>query len=132
MKFFSKGKDGGDESTVTGYWLIEIKNLFSIVLLKFEGDSRDAFHEHAFNSISWLLKGRLQEEFQDKTYKFYMPSFKPIITKKTTCHKVDSGGTSWVLSFRGPWNKTWKEYLPQGERTLTNGRIEVTLKNPVV
>jgi hypothetical protein len=126
MKFFSKGKDGGNESTVTGYWLIEIKSLFSIVILKFEGDSRDAYHEHAFNSISWLLKGYLNESFQYKKNKFYLPSFKPIVTKKTTCHKVDSKGISWVLSFRGPWNKTWKEYLPEGQKILTNGRIEVS------
>ena len=50
-------KDGGPESTVTGYWLIEYKPLFSIVLLKFEGKSRDAFHTHAFNSLSWLISG---------------------------------------------------------------------------
>lgn len=41
MKLFKKMKDGGKESTVTGYWLIECKSLFSIVLLKFEGDSRE-------------------------------------------------------------------------------------------
>jgi hypothetical protein len=31
---------------------------------------------------------------------------------------------TWALSFRGPWNKTWKEYLPKENReiTLTNGR----------
>jgi len=31
---------------------------------------------------------------------------------------------TWVLSFRGPWNKTWKEWLPKEgkEITLTNGR----------
>lgn len=44
MNIFYKSKDGGQESTVIGYWLIECKQLFSIVLLKFEGPSRKAFH----------------------------------------------------------------------------------------
>ena len=52
MKVLYKGKDGGNLSTVTGYWLIECKNLFSIVLLKFEGESREAYHTHAFGAIS--------------------------------------------------------------------------------
>lgn len=29
MKFLSKAKDGGAESTVTGYWLVEIKPLLN-------------------------------------------------------------------------------------------------------
>ena len=42
MRLFFYGKDGGQYSTVWGYWLIEIKSLFSVVLLRFEGDSREA------------------------------------------------------------------------------------------
>ena len=49
MLLFKKRKDGGLESTVTGYWLIDRKKFFSILLFKFEGKSREAFHTHAFN-----------------------------------------------------------------------------------
>ena len=63
MKLFHKAKDGGPASTVTGYWLIESKRFFSIVLLRFDGPSREAFHTHAFNSISWVVKGVLLENF---------------------------------------------------------------------
>src|SRR6476469_1023634 len=133
MKLFKKMKDGGAESTVTGYWLVEIKSLFSIVLLKFEGKSREAYHEHAFNSVNWLLKGELFEYFKgEKTrLRVYNPRLKPFIIKRTDWHKVDSHGTSWVLSFRGPWNKTWKEWLPNEnrERTLSSGRVEIQCKN---
>jgi len=124
MKFFRIAKDGGPESTVTGYWLIEIKSLFSIVLLKFEGKSRDAYHEHAFDCVSWLLKGKLVEEFYYVWLKtrIHLPSLKPIVTRRDDYHKVDSVGTSWVLSFRGPWRNTWNEYTNEGERTLTHGR----------
>lgn len=34
MKFFSKAPDGGKDSEVDGYFLCEIKPLFSIVLLR--------------------------------------------------------------------------------------------------
>lgn len=131
MKLFKKMKDGGDESSVTGYWLIECKWLFSIVLLRFEGKSREAYHEHAFNSINWLLDGVLKETHLNKVDPyFYIPSWRPFKVLREDFHKVDSIGyddPAWVLSFRGPWRKTWKEFIPEtGKyRTLTHGRKEV-------
>lgn len=126
MKFLTKMKDGGPESTVTGYWLIEMKSLFSIVLLKFEGKSRETYHTHAFDCFSWLIKGRLEESFKSHFEKeVYLPSFIPFVTRKLDFHKVDSIGTSWVLSFRGPWSKTWQESDEASlnkTRVLTNGR----------
>lgn len=121
MKLLHVGKDGGPESNVTGYWLIEWKRFFSIALLRFDHGSREAFHSHAFNCISWLLKGELCEEFilRNSTkahvatlHRAYIPSYRPIITKRETFHRVFSIGTSWVLTFRGPWAKTWQEYDP--------------------
>lgn len=121
-------KDGGPESRVWGYWLVEIKSLFSIALLCFKDGSRDAYHSHAFNSVSWVLWGALGEQLRespDGTW-FYYPSFRPIITKRDTFHKVTSIGTTWVLTFRGPWAKTWKEWTEkEGEVTLTNHRVKV-------
>jgi len=137
MKLFKKMKDGGAESTVTGYWLIESKRFFSICLLKFEGSSREAYHNHAFNSISWLLKGNLRETCRDGSgvYRqyWYNPSLKPIITTRDNLHKVDSAGTTWVLTFRGPWANKWKEYLPDADEiiTLTHGRKRIPNENPI-
>ncbi len=130
MKFFHKSKDGGPESTVLGYWLAEIKNMFSVVLLKFEGRSREAYHTHAFNCISWVLKGQLIEHNFDGEVKVYKPSLKPVITRKSTFHKVDSIGNTWVFSLRGPWEKSWIEYLPGKDKTiiLGNGRHIVSEK----
>ena len=136
MKLFFKSKDGGKESNVTGYWLIESKNLFSIVLLRFDKGSREAFHNHAFNAISWVIFGRLRE-FVKNAYptlrmycqvKEYFPSFKPIYTPKARMHQVHGvADKTWVISFRGPWAKTWKEYLPKEDRdiTLSTGRVVV-------
>lgn len=123
MKLFKKMKDGGPDSTVTGYWLVESKKYFSIVLLKFEGRSREAYHTHAFNAWSWILPfgNGLLEHYIDGTSKFLKPdSF--VHTPKELMHKVDSNGTNWVLSFRGPWSDTWKEINEQGSQTLTHGR----------
>jgi hypothetical protein len=130
MKFFKKMKDGGAESTVTGYWLVEIKSLFSIVLLRFDGYSREAFHEHAFNCWNWLIAGALRETFvnNSRSTRSYVEG-DTFIIRREDFHKVDSigGAKAWLLSIRGPWSKTWKEYLPNEnrERTLTHGRVEV-------
>lgn len=123
MRLFYRGKDGGVESHVWGYWLIELKSLFSIALLRFEDGSRDAFHSHAFNSISWVLSGSLDEEFRDGKGHPLVPSIWPVFTYRDTYHKVTSHGRTWVLTFRGPWARTWKESTPDGiETTLTHGR----------
>jgi hypothetical protein len=133
MKLFFKGKDGGQESNVTGYWLFESKRFGSIVLLRFDEGSREAYHSHAFNAVSWVLKGLLVERVKaDNIFGFTQnrikPSIKPIYTARDRMHKVyGMAKRTWVLSFRGPWTKTWKEYLPKEDReiTLTNGRKEV-------
>jgi hypothetical protein len=128
VKFFRKAKDGGPKSTVTGYWLAEIKSLFSIVLLKFEDGSRDEYHDHAFNSVNWILKGKVEEQFPG-SYQLgtveYSPSLKPVVTPRARMHRVVSKGTTWVLSFRGPWAETWKEYNPRTKEytTLGHGRV---------
>lgn len=131
MKLLHYGKDGGPDSTVWGFWLIEWKPVFSVALLCFEDGSREAFHDHAFNSFSWLLKGNLKEYIFDHSDThcgtiLYYPSIKPIRTARSRMHKVASKGRSWVLTFRGPWKDTWQEWLPkeQRHRTLTHGRIE--------
>jgi hypothetical protein len=128
MRLLKYAKDGGAESTVSGFYFVEIKSLFTIVLLRFQGKSREAFHTHAFNAISWVLKGKLTENhlngYDEGFFDEYTPSLKPIITPRSQFHKVDSDGDTWALSFRGPWVNTWREYLPALNkfRTLTNGR----------
>jgi len=125
MNFFRKAKDGGPESTVTGYWLVEAKDLFSIALLKFENGSRDSYHSHAFNSISWVLWGKLLEEHKQGDFRTHRPSLLPVLTFRDTFHRVFSTGTTWVLSFRGPWVKQWVEYDPNNKTyaTLSHGRV---------
>lgn len=127
MKLFARMKDGGPESRVWGYWLIESKRFFSIVLLHFKDGSREAYHSHAFNAISWVLSGQLTEwPFGRGSigYNLYEPSLKPVWTPRHMMHRVVSLGDTWVISFRGPWANTWREYIPETKEilTLTHGR----------
>ncbi len=125
MKLFRKAKDGGPESTVTGYWLIEWKRLFSIVLLKFDDGSRDKYHSHAFGSLNWIVNdGQVDEHDLDGTMVRHRRSIWPVVTPRSKFHRVVSRGTTWVLSIRGPWSKTWDEFDPKTKETvtLTHGR----------
>lgn len=127
MRFLWRAKDGGPKSTVTGYWLAEIKRLFSVALLRFSSGSRDEYHSHAFNSVSWVLWGALVEEHLDGRIEVHMPSLRPVITRRGTFHRVVSLGTTWAFTLRGPWSRTWREYDPKTESyvILAHGRREV-------
>lgn len=128
MKLFHKAKDGGQESNVTGYWLIESKKLFSIVLLRFEGKSRENYHSHAFNAWTWFIKGTMVECFPDCVWpRLYKRSLLPKVTKRNHFHKVNSVGVSWALSIRGPWHNKWQEFNPITNEmiTMTHGRIVI-------
>ena len=127
MKLFRKAKDGGPKSTVTGYWLIEWKRLFSVVLLRFDHGSRDEYHDHAFNSLNWVIRGSVLQQIIGGAKRVFLPSFWPILTRRSTFHRVISEGTTWVFSIRGPWRDTWHEYDPLTRKytTLTHGRREV-------
>lgn len=125
------GKDGGADSTVDGV-MFEIKSLFSVGLLRFKNGSREAFHSHAFNCWSVLLKGTLIERFLGGPERVYF-SGACITTKRSDVHKVSSYGTSYVLTFRGPWKRTWVDAheLPSGRwavHTLSDGRVTNDLK----
>lgn len=121
-------KDGGPESKVSMYG-VEFKSLFSVLLLRFELGSREAFHSHAFNSWSVVLSGGLNEHFPDEKNPnglWHFPLQSIVKTYRDTVHKVYGWNrTNWVLSLRGPWVKNWFE-IQNNERTdLTVGRKKV-------
>lgn len=132
-RFFFKSKDGGPDSNVTGYWLVESKKYFSIVLLRFDHGSREAFHDHAFNAWSIILTGLLKEVSLLTKYRTgekvqitnFLHAGMIVKTARERLHKVYGiEDRSWVLSFRGPWKPTWTEYFDKEDKTvkLTNGR----------
>jgi hypothetical protein len=121
-------KDGGTESTVRAYGL-EVKSLFSVLVLTFDHGSRDAMHSHAFNAISWLLRGELEEHRsygQVVGVTTFTPALWPIVTTRDNMHKVISVGRSVALTFRGPWvSYWWEKRKGQRDVCLTHGRQEV-------
>ena len=57
MKLFTKSYDGGENSGVTGYFLIEWKNVFSIVLLNLK-----RLHQILLRSDLPLFESRVDEK----------------------------------------------------------------------
>lgn len=124
MRFLFSGSDGGKNSGVTGYWLVEWKKGFSINLIKFEPNHRENYHSHAFNALTWWLKGTATEEFPNGEVKKWKPSFWPKFTPRSNIHRYKPKSTVWAFTVRGPWVDTWKEYNPITKKylTLTKGR----------
>lgn len=127
MRFFTKGPDGGATSGVTGYWLIEWKRGFSVVLLRFGEGTREAYHSHAFHAVTLWLRGSVTEHIPGPTCNKCTPykAGQWKLTKRSTMHKVNSHGVSWALSFRGPWTNTWQENRGGEIVTLSPGRVVV-------
>jgi hypothetical protein len=127
-------KDGGPESRVR-MWGIESKHLGSLLVLRFEEGTREAFHTHAFNAWSWVVCGWLweytlpakgqdwHEEQQDVDY--HGRGWRPIYTDRRTFHKVAGGSRgAWAITVRSPWWEGWREYDPRAraQTKLTHGR----------
>lgn len=126
-KFFYTKNDGGPTSGVKAYCLIEWKRFFSVALLRFNDGTREAFHSHAFNAVSWILRGSFIEEKLDGSMKTFTPSLVPKFTPRNNTHRVNSQGVTWVLTFRGPWEDTWVEYRDGKSKriTMTHNRQEL-------
>lgn len=138
MLFLTKRSDGGKESPVTGYFLIEIKGLFTIALLHFAPGCRENYHNHAFNAFTWFLSGKVKEDrlflhsnnsnnpnnFKTRQVKEWGASLYPKYTPRSNLHKVSSDTGCWALTFRGPWTRTWNEYNEDKNVliTLSHGR----------
>lgn len=124
MKFLQKAKDGGPESPVDGYFLIELKGLFSIALLKFNKGGRENYHTHAFHALTWFLFGDLIEEDITGAEYRYKRSWLPKFTSRSKNHRVRAAKNSWCFTIRGPWSDTWTEDVPFPRETivLTHGR----------
>lgn len=130
MRFFSKTKDGGKDSTVDAYFLFEIKGFISVALLRFNKGSRNNFHSHAFNALTWFIRGDMREVLLCGQEKKYKRSLLPKITKKECMHKVVAEEVSWCFTVRGKWEDKWQEVDPKTGATITlgNGREVLHIK----
>lgn len=127
VSFLKWASDGGKDSGVDGWWLIEWKSVFSIVLLKFQKGTREAYHSHAFHAITWFLWGHVEEQFPDNTSKEWGASLWPKWTPRHCVHRVNALETTYAISFRGPWSSTWHEINKERKTktTFEHGRVVV-------
>jgi hypothetical protein len=138
-RLFYVKPDGGKDSGVTAYFLIEWKVLFSIGILHFKKGSREAYHTHAFNALTWWLKGKVTEAKLNAGFKSngelinkseditqeYKPSLIPKFTSRSNFHKVIAHEDTYALTFRGSWRNTWVEFKTNKIINLTHGRKEI-------
>jgi len=125
VHLFHKAPDGGAASGVTGYFIVEIKSLFSIVLLHFSPGSREAYHSHAFNAVTIWVWGRVKEHLlSGETLGWKAGRIK--YTPRDNFHKVEALTHAWALCFRGPWVDYWQESRSGQLVILTHGRQEVS------
>ena len=99
MKILKWAKDGGPESPVDAFFIVEIKSLFSIAVLRFNYGSREAFHTHAFNAFTWFIRGDLVEQDVNGEYYVYKRSILPKITRRSKNHRVIADKNSWCFIF---------------------------------
>lgn len=122
MKILKWSKDGGPESPVDAFFIVEIKSLFSVALLRFNKGGREAYHTHAFNAWTWFISGDLVEQDINGESYIYERSIVPKITRRTKNHRVIANKTSWCFTVRGPWSDTWTEDNETHHTVLTHGR----------
>lgn len=124
-KILSVSPDGGKDSGVTAYFLIEWKPVFSIAILHFKPGTREAYHNHAFNALTWWLKGNVTELSLDKTERHFKPSLKPKFTPWNNFHKILAHENTYALTLRGPWYDWWMEFKDGKFTMYTHGRKEI-------
>ena len=117
MLILCKRKDGGKDSSVDAYILLEIKRYFSIVLLKFNKGGREVFHTHAFDALTWFISGEMVEEDVSGELYIYTRSIRPKLTLRAKNHRVIAIVDSLCFSIRGPWSPTWSEYTRDTDTT---------------
>lgn len=127
-RILCKKPDGGKDSGVTGYFLIEWKPFFSIGILQFKIGSREAYHSHAFNAITWWLKGYVIEEVLVNVDQGYYKTFHAgqiKFTPRNHVHKINAMQDTYAFTIRGPWVDHWYEFKNGKIITLTHRRKEI-------
>lgn len=126
-RFLYVKPDGGIDSGVKGYFLIEWKPFLSIGVLHFKKGSREAFHSHAFNAVTFWLKGSVTEIKHPSGQELkFSAGFKPKYTPRNNFHKIIADEDVYALTFRGPWMDYWYEFKNNKHITLTHGRVVVS------
>lgn len=126
---FDKVRISLGEGHLDKYTLFENKSLFSVYFHVFNTVEQDRFHTHAFDAVSFVLRGSYEEEQK-------LPSGIVIkkkvgvgvryIPKDYNHRLLRSEPDTMSLLFAGPWVRYWTEENRSFTRTLTWGRREVS------
>lgn len=122
------------EQLVSEHTLLEWKPLFSIKLFNFHrtDGSQDRFHTHAFNAISFLLKGNyIEEVIEDgRVVRLNRNRSRVLFIPADQYHRITRSAGCRTLLITGPWGAEFKElrsvdgYQFQ-EVTLGEGRVDI-------
>jgi len=94
-------------------WYVIPKNRFlNIYLHKFTGSDDDrALHDHPWWSVSFLLKGELNEHTFNKINS--IPRFLPVIRSAKKAHRLELiKGPAWTVFITGPRCRKWGFHCP--------------------
>lgn len=117
LSFFKRPPDEIIGNDYLLRWFIIPKNrYFKIYLHCFLGSDEDrALHDHPWHSLSFLLKGRINEHLMHQVHS--VPRFIPQLRKATCAHRIELiKGPAWTIFISGPKIREWGFYCPQGWR----------------
>jgi hypothetical protein len=107
------------EQRVSELTILEWKKLFSLKLFHFHktAGKQDRFHTHAFNAVSFLLKGNYTEEVVKDGRVVALPRNRSrlIFIPKNEYHRVTKGEGCYTLLLTGPWGAEFKELRSLGD-----------------
>lgn len=106
------------------WYLIPRNRYLNVYLHRFTGSDDDrALHDHPWHSVSFLLKGRLDEissgrpgRIETNRYR-EVPRYWPVLRRATFAHRLKLiRGPAWTLFITGPNIRSWGFLCPQGWR----------------
>ena len=112
------------ENYLERWYLIPRNRFLNVYLHKFSGcDDDRALHDHPWHSVSFLLKGRLDEIMParagrlERQRRREVPRFIPVFRSATHAHRLELiEGPAWTVFITGPKFRSWGFLCPQGWR----------------
>jgi len=110
----------GGEPYLLRWYVIPRNRFFNIYLHHIlKSDDERALHDHPWWSVSFKLKGPLEEVYLD-THGFYqaraIPTLWPVFRSSTFAHRLilEGGATAWTIFVTGPRLRSWGFLCPNG------------------
>ncbi len=105
--------------------ILEIKYLFCLYFNIWNTIDQERYHNHAFNSISIMLRGWYYETELNVRWPRFIKAISVRFIPRSYTHRVGRSSKNAIsITIGGPWSRTWTEIsvLNWTVRTLTWGR----------